>query len=110
MSNHKKLSRHQWTYETSDQQMLLNMARIGLSTREIMRVTGYTESQVTYALHKAKVCAEMDQGFRVRWRCGNDPLVDRVLKDYAAIMVKEIRRDICPKIAHLTPEVVKIKD
>jgi hypothetical protein len=110
MSNQKKLSRHQWVFETHDQQMLLNMARIGLSTKEIMRVTGYTSSQVSYALHKAKVCAEMDQGFRVRWRCGNDPLVDRVLRDYAAIMVREIKRDVCPKIVHPTPETVKVKE
>lgn len=106
----KKLARHLWTFESGDQQLMLNMARIGLSTKEIMRVTGYSECQVVYALHKAKVSAEMEQGFRVRWRCGNDPLTERILRDYSAIMVREIERKIVPKIQHPTPQTVRIKD
>lgn len=106
----KKLARHLWTYETESQQLVLNMARIGMCTREIMRVTGYTECQVTYALHKAKVTAEMEQGFRMRWRWGNDPLAERILRDYSAIMVREIERKIVPRIQHPTPKTVKIKD
>lgn len=109
-NTYKKLSRHQWTYESSSQQMLIKMARIGIANREIARELGYTDSQITYALHKAKVAAEMDQGFRMRWRYGNDPLVTRVLRDYSAIMVKEIQRDITPKIVHPVPQTVKVKD
>ncbi len=106
----KKLHRHLWTYETEPQQLLLNMARLGLTNREICRETGYSDSQVTYALHKAKLSAEMDQGFRMRWRYGNDPLMPRILRDYSAIMVKDIERDICPRIVHPTPKTVRIKD
>jgi len=101
----KRISRHKWDYQSREQKQLIAMARLGLSSKEIARELGFSDSQINYALNKAKGLAEMDQGFRVRWRCGNDPLLPRIMHDYAKIMALETERTISVKIEHLTPKV-----
>ena len=101
--------RHQITFETGLDQDALVLAKLGMGNRFIRLKTGLSDGQITYRLTKAKQAEENDHGYRVDWRNGNSPLLSRVLRDYAGILVREIERKVVPKIAHPTPKIVKIK-
>lgn len=105
----KRLARDSITFEGMTDQNAVILAQVGIGNKEIRRQTGFTDSQVTYRLSKAKRLLEHKHGFRVDWRNGNHPLLERILKDYAAIMVKEIEHDLVPKIIVPTPKVAKVK-
>lgn len=105
----KKLARHKITFEDSQDESSLLLGQIGIGNREIMRRSGLTNCQITYRLAKAKRLLGRDHGFRVDWRNGNHPLLERIMKDYASIMVREIQTKLVPKIVHPTPKVVKVK-
>lgn len=105
-----KLARHQITFEGIRDQQALLRAKIGIGNREIARITGLTDNQINYRLAKAKRMEEKDEGYRVAWRHGNNPLVDRILRDYSKIMIKEIERKIVARIIHPTPKVITIND
>jgi hypothetical protein len=75
-----------------------------IGNRELMRITGLTDSQINNRLRKAKNGLGMEHGFRVNWRNGNHPLFQRMLKDYRGVMLLDIKRKLVPLYAHPTPE------
>lgn len=104
----KKPARHQITFEASSDQEALVLAKLGQGNRYIGLQTGLTPGQITYRLNKAKAAEENDHGYRVDWRNGNSPMLQRILKDYAGVMAREIERKVVPKIIHATPKTIKI--
>jgi hypothetical protein len=95
---------HRITFQDRDDQEVLLQAQIGIGNRELMRITGLTDSQINNRLRKAKNGLGMEHGFRVNWRNGNHPLFQRMLKDYRGVMLLDIKRKLVPLYAHPTPE------
>lgn len=102
------VARHLVRFERgSDERDAVHLAMAGICNKEIMRRTGLTDSQITYRLHKAKEQGQYDQGFRMSWRYGNSPLLDKFLSDVQGVMDLEIDRRVQIKIDHPTPLTVK---
>jgi hypothetical protein len=99
-------TRRKIAFVALDDREVLIRAQIGIGNSEIGRLTGFTKGQIHYRLAIAKREFGMDKGFRVNWRNGNHPLVNRILRDYRAIMESEIDRKLVPKLIHPEPEVV----
>lgn len=108
----RRPSRHKWTFEPEIQRFLTHMARMRLGNKAIMNRTGFTNHQITYALHKYKVSAGLKMSLRQRWGMGLDPLIDELLADRAVVeaMDAEIDRKVVPVILHPTPKTIRIKD
>lgn len=105
---YKKLAPHSVTYESGDDQKAVVLAKLGLSNFAIRGRTDLTDSQITYRLHKAKVLEENERGYRVDFRNGSSPLVKQLIADLSGVLAEEVKRSICPKIIHPTPETVKV--
>jgi hypothetical protein len=97
-------TRHTITFQDKSEQEVVLQAQIGIGNRELMRITGLTDSQINNRLRKAKNGLGMEHGFRVNWRNGNHPLFQRMLKDYRGVMLLDIKRKLVPLYAHPTPE------
>lgn len=93
------------TFEAPTDLSAVLHARVGIGNREIARLTGLSDGQITYRLTKAKRVSGNAQGFRVSWRNGNDPLLGRIMRDYAHIMAREVERKITARIVHPTPRI-----
>lgn len=106
----KKIPRHLVTFEFGADREALLLAKLGMGNRYIRLKTGLSSGKITYRLHKAKQLEENDHGYRVDWRNGNSPLLDRMLQDYAGILEREIDRRVVVKIVHPTPKTVKLKE
>lgn len=104
----KKLTRHTVTFETDAEQDVIIKASIGIGNKELMRTTGFSDSQITYKLAKVKRFLGRTRGFRVDWREGKHPLLVRILTDISSVMRLNIERDLVPKIVHPTPKTVKV--
>lgn len=108
----KKPGKLFWTFQPSQQKFLTHMLRLRLGNKAIMRRTGYSDHQITYAAHKYKVNAGMAVSLRQRWANGTDPLIDELLRDRAVVeaMDAEIDNIVTPKIIHPEAKVVRIKE
>lgn len=111
----KKLVRRRgnlkWTFESEPQRYLTHLLRLRLGNKAIMRRTGFTDHQITYAANRYKQSAGLKVSLRQRWANGTDPLIDEMLADRAVVeaMDSEIDRKVIPKIIHPTPRTVKVK-
>lgn len=82
----------------------VKMARQCLTSREISRVTGLSDSAIAYRLHLVKQVAHMDQTLRQQWRSGNDPLQQRFMRDYGAVMDADFNKQFLSQVIHLPME------
>lgn len=98
-------TRHKITFADSQDRSALLWGQIGIGNREIQRRSGMTDSQINYRLAKGKKGLGLEHGFRVEWRNGNHPLLEKIMKEYAHVMIKEIERKLVPQFAHPEPKV-----
>lgn len=88
---------------------VVDLARLGLSTKEISRRTGFSEHQVHYRLHTHKEVAQLDQGLRQAWREGNNPIVDQILQDNQRIMQLDWERRFLHRVLIVSPKPIKVQ-
>lgn len=82
---------------------VVRMARFRLTNREIGRRLGVSEGQATYRLRLYKEQMEMEESVRQCASHGNDPFLERLLKDNAAVMDAEFDRRFKPTIIYINP-------
>ena len=95
-------------FNSGDDNEALALAMLGMSNQAIKERTKLSDGQITYRLSKAKRVEQNKFGYRVDYRNGSSPMAVQIINDIAGILREEVRRTISPKIAHPTPETVKI--
>jgi hypothetical protein len=105
-----KRKTHLITFEAISDQQALILAKLGQGNRFIELETGLTSGQITYRLNKAKATEGNDHGYRVNWRNGNSPMLQRILKDYSGILAKEIEKKVVRVLVHPEPKTVVLKE
>lgn len=107
----KKLARRKWTFDQKrDQEMLWEMARSGLGNAAIMRETGFTLGQISYARQLLKAQLGLEHSLYNSWRLGVVPYQIQMMRMVHGIRMAELREQVVPKLVHPTPVTINLKD
>lgn len=107
----KRKSHRLVTFEDELDRLIWLKANIAVgSDKELMRMTGESQGQVTYRLRVLKETLGLRESVRQRWKNGHHPLIRQFMEDYSSIMLAELDRQVVPKLVHPTPKTIRIKE
>lgn len=103
---YKKLARRMVTFQDPQDQAIWLRGQLGASTQQLMLHSGETKNQVEYRLRLLKETLGLGVAVRQRWRNGQHPLFTRILRDYQAVLMADLKNKVIPQLARPTPETV----
>jgi hypothetical protein len=114
MAKEKKkvsLGRLKWIFQDDAQAELIANAMLGQSNLSIQHGLSFTDAEIGYALHKAKLLYNMKQSIRQGWRDGTNDVARQVKSDLIAVLKQEVQAILPRLIVHPRPQTTAdIKD
>lgn len=100
--------RHKVTFAGYSDAQCVALAMLGQSTRTIQRETKLTPSQIQYRLTKAKNVEGNKNGYRVAWRNGDSPVVQKIKNDMLSVIRRDVQARIPQRLEHQPAKMKKI--
>jgi len=114
MAKEKKkvpLGRLKWVFQDDAQAELVANAMLGQSNLSIQHGLSFTDNEIGYALHKAKLLYNMKQSIRQGWRDGTNDVARQVKADLIAVLKQEVQAMLPRLIVHPRPQTTtEVKD
>ena len=107
-TKYKKFARRKVTFEDERDQAVWLRGQLGASTRQLMHYSGETKGQVLYRLRVLKNTLGLTVAVRQRWRDGQHPLFQRILRDYQSVLMADLERKVIPQLVRPTPKTVDL--
>lgn len=107
-NTYKKFARRSVTFESAADHEIWLRGQFGQSNSEMRRLTNQSNGQINYRLRVLKQTLGLDSSLRSRWRNGNHPLLKQILRDYRAVLLADLMKNVVPVLVHPVAETVKI--
>jgi hypothetical protein len=93
-----------WIFQDQAQAELIANAMLGQSNWAIRQALEFTDHEINYALHKAKVLYKLPHSLRQGWRDGDSDVARQVKSDLIAVIAQDVQSQLPKLIVHPTPQ------